>query len=147
MVTAADPRSSPAPPLPAGERQGRGGRAAGSRGRRATALSRRAMEQPRRITDSFPRRRRRLLGRSKAKRCPQARRRAPPPAEEPAAPAPDQALLEMLRGFDLAWEYGPCTGESPPPDPPKPLPGSPLTLPPPQVSPACSAGSGRRRWG
>lgn len=89
------------------------------------------MEQPRRITDSFPRRRRRALGRSKAKRCPQARRRAPPPAEAPPTPAPDQALLEMLRGFDLAWEYGPCTGESPAPDPPKPLPGSPLTLPPP----------------
>ncbi|XP_064921689.1 DNA polymerase delta subunit 4 [Columba livia] len=68
------------------------------------------MEQPRRITDSFPRRRRRALGRSKAKRCPQARRRAPPPAEAPPTPAPDQALLEMLRGFDLAWEYGPCTG-------------------------------------
>ncbi|NXL11715.1 DPOD4 polymerase, partial [Mesembrinibis cayennensis] len=22
----------------------------------------------------------------------------------------DQAILEMLRRFDLAWEYGPCTG-------------------------------------
>ncbi|NXW89507.1 DPOD4 polymerase, partial [Alopecoenas beccarii] len=68
------------------------------------------MEQPRRITDSFPRRRRRPPGRPKAKRCPQFRPRAPPPAEEPPTPPPDQALMEMLRHFDLAWEYGPCTG-------------------------------------
>ncbi|KAM6321877.1 DNA polymerase delta subunit 4 [Podargus strigoides] len=74
------------------------------------------MEQPRLITDSFPRRRRRAgraPGRTKGKvtgrACP--RPRAPPPAEEPPPPPPpDQALLEMLRRFDLAWEYGPCTG-------------------------------------
>ncbi|NWQ68530.1 DPOD4 polymerase, partial [Neopipo cinnamomea] len=74
------------------------------------------MGQPRRITDSFPRRRRRRRGpghppgrlkdedkarvKAKVRDCP----RAPPP------PAPDPALLEMLRRFDLCWEYGPCTG-------------------------------------
>ncbi|XP_037259127.1 DNA polymerase delta subunit 4 [Falco biarmicus] len=76
------------------------------------ALSRRAMEQPRRITDSFQRRRRpgRPPGRVKVKGCPRARPPAAPPAEDPPAAPPDQALLEMLRRFDLAWEYGPCTG-------------------------------------
>ncbi|XP_075358040.1 DNA polymerase delta subunit 4 [Mycteria americana] len=74
------------------------------------------MEQPRRITDSFPRQRRagRAPGRNKVKvkgrGCPRARPRVPPPAEEPPAAPPDPALLEMLRRFDLAWEYGPCTG-------------------------------------
>ncbi|NXE99281.1 DPOD4 polymerase, partial [Menura novaehollandiae] len=78
------------------------------------------MEQPRRITDSFPRRRRRGPGRPpgrlkdkkdkdkvkvqvKVRDCP----RVPP------QPSPDPALLEMLRRFDLSWEYGPCTGEHP----------------------------------
>uniref|UniRef100_A0A8B9MW28 DPOD4 polymerase n=1 Tax=Accipiter nisus TaxID=211598 RepID=A0A8B9MW28_9AVES len=71
------------------------------------------MEQPRRITDSFPRRRRRpgrIPGGVKGRDRPRARPRAPPPAEEPPPSPPDQALLEMLRRFDLAWEYGPCTG-------------------------------------
>uniref|UniRef100_A0A8C4V7L1 DPOD4 polymerase n=1 Tax=Falco tinnunculus TaxID=100819 RepID=A0A8C4V7L1_FALTI len=70
------------------------------------------MEQPRRITDSFQRRRRpgRPPGRVKVKGCPRARPPAAPPAEDPPAAPPDQALLEMLRRFDLAWEYGPCTG-------------------------------------
>ncbi|KAM6308985.1 DNA polymerase delta subunit 4 [Aegotheles albertisi] len=77
----------------------------------------RAMEQPRLITDSFPRRRRRRPGRApgKAKVAPAAPRdrerpRSPPPAEEPRAAPPDPAVLEMLRRFDLAGEYGPCTG-------------------------------------
>uniref|UniRef100_A0A8C9N574 Uncharacterized protein n=1 Tax=Serinus canaria TaxID=9135 RepID=A0A8C9N574_SERCA len=26
-------------------------------------------------------------------------------------PPPDPALMEMLRRFDLSWEYGPCSGE------------------------------------
>ncbi|XP_049677212.1 DNA polymerase delta subunit 4 [Accipiter gentilis] len=71
------------------------------------------MEQPRRITDSFPRRRRRpgrIPGGVKGRDRPRARPCAPPPAEEPPPSPPDQALLEMLRRFDLAWEYGPCTG-------------------------------------
>lgn len=25
----------------------------------------------------------------------------------------DEAELELLRQFDLAWQYGPCTGENP----------------------------------
>ncbi|NWX61750.1 DPOD4 polymerase, partial [Promerops cafer] len=77
------------------------------------------MEQSRRITDSFPRRRRgpgRPPGRLKDKKdkdkvqlkvkvkkvrdCPRA----------PSQPSLDPALLEMLRRFDLSWEYGPCTG-------------------------------------
>ncbi|XP_075019539.1 DNA polymerase delta subunit 4 [Calonectris borealis] len=64
------------------------------------------MEQPRRITDSFPRRRRsvRAPGRVKGRGCPR------PAVEPPTPPPPDLALLEMLRRFDLAWEYGPCTG-------------------------------------
>ncbi|NXJ97995.1 DPOD4 polymerase, partial [Corythaixoides concolor] len=54
---------------------------------------------------------------------------------------PDQALLEMLRRFDLAWEYGPCTGESPRP----PLPRSPPILGPADPGPA--AGITRlQRW-
>ncbi|KAM6115414.1 DNA polymerase delta subunit 4 [Pterocles gutturalis] len=77
------------------------------------------MEQPRRITDSFPLRRRRgrppgkVKGGIKGRGCPRVRPRAPPPAEEPPpppVPPPDPAVLEMLRRFDLAWEYGPCTG-------------------------------------
>ncbi|XP_074740534.1 DNA polymerase delta subunit 4 [Strix uralensis] len=75
------------------------------------AFSRRSMDPPRRITDSFPRRRRRPPGSVKGKNCPRAQPRAPPPAEAPPPPPPPaQALLEMLRRFDLAWEYGPCTG-------------------------------------
>ncbi|XP_036241065.1 DNA polymerase delta subunit 4 [Molothrus ater] len=81
-------------------------------------MSRRDMEQPRRITDSFPRRRRgpgrppgRLKDRKdknkdkdkaqlKVRECPRA----------PSQPPPDPALMEMLRRFDLSWEYGPCSG-------------------------------------
>ncbi|XP_068004256.1 DNA polymerase delta subunit 4 [Melanerpes formicivorus] len=82
------------------------------------------MEKPRRITDSFPRRRRpgrppgkvkgkakvkgklKFAGEGRPKPCP------PPPTDDPptAPGAPEQTLLEMLRHFDLSWEYGPCTG-------------------------------------
>ncbi|NWY70391.1 DPOD4 polymerase, partial [Erithacus rubecula] len=77
------------------------------------------MGQSRRITDSFPRRRRRGPGRPpgrlknknkkdkdedkvqvKVRDCPRT----------PSQPPPDPELLEMLRRFDLSWEYGPCTG-------------------------------------
>ncbi|NXI35476.1 DPOD4 polymerase, partial [Galbula dea] len=69
-----------------------------------------------RITDSFPRRRKRLgrppgkvKGKVKSKACP--RLRALPFTEDPSPSSPvDQTLLEMLRLFDLSWEYGPCTG-------------------------------------
>ncbi|NXH41825.1 DPOD4 polymerase, partial [Dicaeum eximium] len=76
------------------------------------------VEQPRRITDSFPRRRRRGPGRppgrlkdKKDKDKVQVKERDCPRA--PSQPSPDPALLEMLRHFDLSWEYGPCTGEHP----------------------------------
>ncbi|NXP71540.1 DPOD4 polymerase, partial [Ramphastos sulfuratus] len=76
------------------------------------------MGQPRRITDSFPRRRRpgrppgkiKVKGKGKGKACPKS---CPPaPTEDPPAPAsaPAQAVLDMLRHFDLCWEYGPCAG-------------------------------------
>ncbi|NXH91109.1 DPOD4 polymerase, partial [Edolisoma coerulescens] len=75
------------------------------------------MEQPRRITDSFPRRRRRRRGagrppgrlkdkKDKDKDEVQVKVRDSPRA--PSQPPPDSALLEMLRRFDLSWEYGPC---------------------------------------
>ncbi|XP_033918161.1 DNA polymerase delta subunit 4 [Melopsittacus undulatus] len=72
------------------------------------------MEQPRLITDSFPRRLRRRRpgrapgtgkGKGKGTGCPPV-----PAAEEPPGAGPDRSVLEMLRSFDLAWEYGPCTG-------------------------------------
>ncbi|NXV72638.1 DPOD4 polymerase, partial [Atlantisia rogersi] len=72
------------------------------------------MEQSRRITDSFPRRRRpgRAPGRAKGKLKGRGRPqpRSPPPGEQPSPPPPPEPLLEMLQRFDLAWEYGPCTG-------------------------------------
>ncbi|XP_066893805.1 DNA polymerase delta subunit 4 isoform X2 [Kogia breviceps] len=30
--------------------------------------------------------------------------------EEPQPPSEDEAEMELLRQFDLAWQYGPCTG-------------------------------------
>ncbi|NXY61935.1 DPOD4 polymerase, partial [Callaeas wilsoni] len=95
------------------------------------------MEQPRRITDSFPRRRRRRgpgrppgkLKDKKDKDKVQVKVRDSPRA--PSQPSPDPALLEMLRRFDLSWEYGPCTGEHSrsPGCPGVPwLPPAPLTL-------------------
>ncbi|XP_071415321.1 DNA polymerase delta subunit 4 [Pithys albifrons albifrons] len=80
-------------------------------------MSRRAMEQPRRITDSFPRRRRgpgrapgRLKDKGKDKDKAQVKAKVrDSPRAAPQSP-PDPALLDMLRRFDLSWEYGPCTG-------------------------------------
>ncbi|NXH63098.1 DPOD4 polymerase, partial [Rhabdornis inornatus] len=68
----------------------------------------------------FPRRRRRGPGRppgrlkdknkkDKDKDKVQVKVRDSPRA--PSQPPPDPALLEMLRRFDLSWEYGPCTGK------------------------------------
>ncbi|XP_031470014.1 DNA polymerase delta subunit 4 [Phasianus colchicus] len=91
------------------------------------------MERAGRITDSFPRRHRAQTRADGKERSAARRRRGgdgrhrgvpptpPPPAtprpapedgRDPSAPpreAPPE-LLEMLRQFDLAWEYGPCTG-------------------------------------
>ncbi|XP_069866087.1 DNA polymerase delta subunit 4-like isoform X1 [Dipodomys merriami] len=30
--------------------------------------------------------------------------------EEPPPPSEEEVALELLRQFDLAWQYGPCTG-------------------------------------
>ncbi|NXK68685.1 DPOD4 polymerase, partial [Sylvietta virens] len=76
------------------------------------------MEQPRRITDSFPRRRRgsrRPPGRLKDKKDKdkdeeKVQVKVRDCSRSPSQPPPDPALLEMLRRFDLSWEYGPCTG-------------------------------------
>ncbi|XP_012612993.1 DNA polymerase delta subunit 4 isoform X1 [Microcebus murinus] len=35
---------------------------------------------------------------------------APELGDEPQSPNKDEAELELLRQFDLAWQYGPCTG-------------------------------------
>ncbi|NWU36948.1 DPOD4 polymerase, partial [Hylia prasina] len=82
------------------------------------------MEQPRRITDSFPRRLRRRgsgrpPGRLKDKKDKKDNDKDKVQVKvrdcscSPSQPPPDPALLEMLRRFDLSWEYGPCTGEHP----------------------------------
>ncbi|XP_067388095.1 DNA polymerase delta subunit 4 isoform X2 [Emydura macquarii macquarii] len=34
----------------------------------------------------------------------------PVPADAPPGGSPCPAQLEMLKQFDLSWEYGPCTG-------------------------------------
>ncbi|NXR56333.1 DPOD4 polymerase, partial [Hippolais icterina] len=74
------------------------------------------MSQPRRITDSFPRRLRRRgpgrpPGRLKDKKDKdKVQVKVQDSSCSPSQPAPDPALLEMLRRFDLSWEYGPCTG-------------------------------------
>ncbi|XP_062431976.1 DNA polymerase delta subunit 4 isoform X1 [Rhea pennata] len=65
------------------------------------------MGRKRLITDSFPVLRRRPPGHAEAKGRRGTRREETPAA---AAPCPDPAVLDMLRHFDLCWEYGPCTG-------------------------------------
>ncbi|XP_051633142.1 DNA polymerase delta subunit 4 isoform X1 [Manacus candei] len=88
----------------------------GIAGAAASSMSRRAMGQPRRITDSFPRRRRRGPGRppgrlkDKDKEKAQGKAKVRDRPRAASQPPPDPALLEMLRRFDLCWEYGPCTG-------------------------------------
>ncbi|XP_068800251.1 DNA polymerase delta subunit 4 [Struthio camelus] len=64
------------------------------------------MGRKRLITDSFPVLRR-PPGRAGAKGRRRTRREEAP---APGAPCPDPAVLDMLRHFDLCWEYGPCTG-------------------------------------
>ncbi|NXU93404.1 DPOD4 polymerase, partial [Xiphorhynchus elegans] len=88
------------------------------------------MSQPRRVTDSFPRRRRRGPGRppgrlkdkghrdkehrdkehrDKEQQDKEHKDKAPGKEKVRGSP-PDPALLDMLRRFDLCWEYGPCSG-------------------------------------
>ncbi|XP_058161092.1 DNA polymerase delta subunit 4 isoform X8 [Dasypus novemcinctus] len=63
------------------------------------------MGRKRLITDSYPvvKRREGPAGHSKGELAPELE-------EEPQAPDVDEADLELLRQFDLAWQYGPCTG-------------------------------------
>ncbi|XP_028372245.1 DNA polymerase delta subunit 4 [Phyllostomus discolor] len=64
-----------------------------------------AMDRKRLITDSYPvvKRRESPTGHSKGKLAPEL--------EEESQPLSDNEVeLELLRQFDLAWQYGPCTG-------------------------------------
>ncbi|XP_007942892.1 DNA polymerase delta subunit 4 [Orycteropus afer afer] len=65
------------------------------------------MGRKRLITDSYPavKRREGPAGHSKGEL-------AAEPGEAPQSPGGDveEVELELLRQFDLAWQYGPCTG-------------------------------------
>ncbi|XP_049636478.1 DNA polymerase delta subunit 4 [Suncus etruscus] len=67
------------------------------------------MGRKRLITDSYP-----IVKRREDPSGPTKGELAPEPGEEPEPePLPlsvDDAELELLRQFDLAWQYGPCTG-------------------------------------
>uniref|UniRef100_A0A8C8ZZR6 DNA polymerase delta 4, accessory subunit n=2 Tax=Lemuridae TaxID=9445 RepID=A0A8C8ZZR6_PROSS len=62
------------------------------------------MGRKRLITDSYPvvKRREGPAGHCKGELAPEL-------GEEPQSPNKDEAELELLRQFDLAWQYGPCT--------------------------------------
>ncbi|XP_068834261.1 DNA polymerase delta subunit 4 isoform X1 [Capricornis sumatraensis] len=62
------------------------------------------MGRKRLITDSYPvvKRREGSAGHSKGELAPEL-------GEEPLTLSVDEAELELLRQFDLAWQYGPCT--------------------------------------
>eukprot|EP00069_Balaena_mysticetus_P012857 bmy_07827T0 len=64
-----------------------------------------AMGRKRLITDSYPvvKRREGSAGHSKGELAPEL-------GEEPQPLSVDEAEMELLRQFDLAWQYGPCTG-------------------------------------
>uniref|UniRef100_A0A9L0IPU9 DNA polymerase delta subunit 4 n=1 Tax=Equus asinus TaxID=9793 RepID=A0A9L0IPU9_EQUAS len=64
-----------------------------------------AMGRKRLITDSYPvvKRREGPAGHCKGELAPDL-------GEEPQTLNVDEAELELLRQFDLAWQYGPCTG-------------------------------------
>uniref|UniRef100_A0A8C9P2E4 DNA polymerase delta subunit 4 n=1 Tax=Spermophilus dauricus TaxID=99837 RepID=A0A8C9P2E4_SPEDA len=63
------------------------------------------MGRKRLITDSYPvvKRKEGPAGHSKGELAPEL-------GEEPQSPSEEAAELELLRQFDLAWQYGPCTG-------------------------------------
>ncbi|XP_007518720.1 DNA polymerase delta subunit 4 [Erinaceus europaeus] len=63
------------------------------------------MGRKRLITDSYPVVKRRE---DPGRRC--KGELAAEPGEEPQLPGVDDCELELLRQFDLAWQYGPCTG-------------------------------------
>uniref|UniRef100_A0A2I2YF21 DNA polymerase delta 4, accessory subunit n=1 Tax=Gorilla gorilla gorilla TaxID=9595 RepID=A0A2I2YF21_GORGO len=62
------------------------------------------MGRKRLITDSYPvvKRREGPAGHSKGELAPEL-------GEEPQPRNEEEAELELLRQFDLAWQYGPCT--------------------------------------
>uniref|UniRef100_A0A452DIU6 DNA polymerase delta 4, accessory subunit n=1 Tax=Bos taurus TaxID=9913 RepID=A0A452DIU6_BOVIN len=62
------------------------------------------MGRKRLITDSYPvvKRREGSAGHSKGELAPDL-------GEEPLPLSVDEEELELLRQFDLAWQYGPCT--------------------------------------
>ncbi|XP_077913861.1 DNA polymerase delta subunit 4 isoform X1 [Halichoerus grypus] len=66
------------------------------------------MGRKRLITDSYPvvKRREGPAGHSKGELAPEL-------GEEPQPLSVDEAELELLRQFDLAWQYGPCTACTP----------------------------------
>ncbi|XP_034869276.1 DNA polymerase delta subunit 4 isoform X1 [Mirounga leonina] len=66
------------------------------------------MGRKRLITDSYPvvKRREGPAGHSKGELAPEL-------GEEPQPLSVDEAELELLRQFDLAWQYGPCTARAP----------------------------------
>ncbi|XP_044872007.1 DNA polymerase delta subunit 4 isoform X2 [Mauremys mutica] len=68
-----------------------------------------AMGRKRLITDSFQvvKRQRRDPDTKEGSLQPEA---VPVPAESPTDSSLHPAQLEMLKQFDLSWEYGPCTG-------------------------------------
>ncbi|XP_036909255.1 DNA polymerase delta subunit 4 isoform X3 [Sturnira hondurensis] len=63
------------------------------------------MDRKRLITDSYPvvKRRESPTGHSKGKLAPELEEETPPLSVS-------EVELELLRQFDLAWQYGPCTG-------------------------------------
>uniref|UniRef100_A0A2R8N1Y4 DNA polymerase delta 4, accessory subunit n=1 Tax=Callithrix jacchus TaxID=9483 RepID=A0A2R8N1Y4_CALJA len=62
------------------------------------------MGRKRLITDSYPvvKRREDPAGHSKGELAPELGEELQPPEE-------DEVELQLLRQFDLAWQYGPCT--------------------------------------
>lgn len=65
------------------------------------------MGRKRLITDSYPvvKRREGPAGHSKGELAPELGEET-----QPLSVSVDEAALELLRQFDLAWQYGPCTG-------------------------------------
>nr|XP_004656804.2 DNA polymerase delta subunit 4 [Jaculus jaculus] len=63
------------------------------------------MSRKRLVTDSYPvvKRREGPAGHSKEELAPEL-------GEETQSLTEEEAELELLRQFDLAWQYGPCTG-------------------------------------
>ncbi|XP_073073591.1 DNA polymerase delta subunit 4 isoform X1 [Manis javanica] len=96
------------------------------------------MGRKRLITDSYPvvKRREGPAGHSKGELAPELGEET-----QPLSVSVDEAALELLRQFDLAWQYGPCTAW-----PSRSLRGPSIFFPPWQGSHGCSAGIGQSSW-